>query len=100
MNIAIKSTIRLYYIPRISADTTIRKAILYEVLYKPWEVVGADIFFVKNKTLLYILDYYNKFPIKKKAGSLAADDLVKASRIVFAEFGYLDSPRNLFQMQA
>ena len=42
--------------------------------------------FVKNKTLLFIIDYCSKFPIVKRADSLAADDLVKAAQYVFAEF--------------
>ena len=43
-------------------------------------------FFVKNKAPLYILDYHSKFPIVKRADSFAADDLVKAAKVLFAEF--------------
>ena len=38
------------------------KTILYELPCTPWEVVGADIFSLNNNILLYIVDYYNKFP--------------------------------------
>ena len=57
------------------------------MLHKPWEVVGADIFTVKNITLLYIIDYYSKFPVIKKTDSLLAANLFRVVKIVFAEFG-------------
>ena len=59
----------------------------YEVPCKPWEVVGADIFSIKDYTLLCIEDYYSKFPNIRKADSLAANDLVKTAKIVFTKFG-------------
>ena len=34
-------------------------------------------------------DYYSKFPIVKRPDSLTVDDLVKASKIIFAEFGLI-----------
>ena len=43
--------------------------------------------FVKNKIFLYIVGCFSKFPIVKKADSLAADDVVKAARIIFTKFG-------------
>ena len=62
-----------------------KKKIPYEVALKPWEVVGADIFFfVKNK-MLFIVDYYSKLSIVKKSDILIPDDLVKASKIVFTD---------------
>ena len=54
--------------------------------WNPWEVVGAAIFFVKNKTLLCIVDYYSKFPTVETAVSLTADNLVKAAKFVIIEF--------------
>ena len=45
---------------------TCKKIIPYEMLHKPWEVVGASIFTVKNNTLLSIIDYYKKFPVTKR----------------------------------
>ena len=45
--------------------------ILYDMPCKPWEVVGADIFSVKNNMLLCVVDYYTKLPIIKKAGGLS-----------------------------
>ena len=55
--------------------------------YKPCKVVGADIFFIKNNTLLCIVDCYKKFPVVKKIVGLLADDLIRVAKIVFAEFG-------------
>ena len=42
------------------------RAVHYEIPYKPWEVVDADIFMVNNKTFLSIVDIYSKFPILNK----------------------------------
>ena len=51
-------------------------------------MAATDVFFIIiNKTLLCIVDYYSKFPIIKKADSLAVDGLVKAVKIAFVEFG-------------
>ena len=52
------------------------KLIPHEILCKPWEMVGADIFSINNHVVLCIVDYYSKFPIVKKADGLTADDLI------------------------
>ena len=39
--------------------------------------------------LLCIVDYYGKFPVVKKVGSLAANDLVQMAKIIFAKYGLL-----------
>ena len=83
------------YMPGISETQPHKKTIPYEVPCIPEEVVGADIFSIKNYTLLCIVDYYSRFPVIKKADSLTADDLVKAAMIVFIE---LDFQRNSLQM--
>ena len=62
-------------------------ALYYEIPYKLWEIVSADIFMVNNKTILCIVDYNSKFPIVKKVGSLSADDLVQTAKLMFAEYG-------------
>ena len=36
--------------------------------------------------LLCIVDYYSKFTVEKKMGSLAADDLVQMVKMIFAEY--------------
>ena len=61
---------------------------LHELPTMPWEMIfGADIFSINSKTLLYIVDYYSWFPVMKKAGRLSADDLIRATKFVFTEFG-------------
>ena len=52
------------------------RALHYKIPCRPWEVVRPDKFMVNNKTLQCTVDYYSKFPIVKKVGSLSADDLV------------------------
>ena len=54
-------------------------------------MVGADIFFIKNKTLMSIVHYYCNFPIVKRADSVTGDDLINAVKIVFADFRF---PKN------
>ena len=63
------------------------KTIPCEIPGKPWEVISANIFFAKNSKALCIVDCYIKFPIVKKTGSLAVDDLVKTANMIFAEYG-------------
>ena len=40
---------------------------------RPWEVVGADTFTIKNNTLLCIVNYHSKFPVGKKADGFLTD---------------------------
>ena len=42
------------------------KAIPYDILCKPWEVVGADILSIDNTKLLCIVDYNSKYSFMKK----------------------------------
>ena len=62
------------------------KAIPYVMPLKPYKVVGANIFTIKNNILLCILEYYNEFPVVKKAEGLSADNLIRVAKIVFAKF--------------
>ena len=56
-------------------------------------MVIADISMINNKTLRCIVDYYSKYPIVKKVGSLAVDDdLVQMAKMAFAEYGL---PKNI-----
>ena len=49
-------------------------------------MICADIFSIINTMLLYIVDYYNKLPIVKKADGLSADNLIRVAKVVFVEF--------------
>ena len=61
--------------------------ILKRLPNKPWEIFGADIFSIDNETLLCIIDYYTKFPVMKRAERLSADDIIRTTKVLFAEFG-------------
>ena len=81
MNTDIPNTVRQY----VTCLKPQEKMILFELPCKLWEVVSAEIFMIKNKTLMYNVDHYSEFPIK--VGSLAVDDLVQMAEMVFAEYG-------------
>ena len=53
----------------ISADTTTREDNPILDTMQPREVVGSDIFFVKNKIFLCNVDYYTMFSTVKKKQS-------------------------------
>ena len=57
-------------------------ALHYDIPYKPWEVVDADIFMI-----LCTVDNNSKFPLVKKVANVSADDLLHATKMTFAEFG-------------
>ena len=61
------------------------RALHNEILCRPWEVVGADVFMINGNTLLCIVDYHSKFPIMKKVNSLSPDNLVQTAKLIFAE---------------
>ena len=48
-------------------------SITFKILFRPWNVVAADVFMVDNKMLLCIVDNYSMFPIVKKVGSRWSD---------------------------
>ena len=39
------------------------KIMAHEIPVKPWETTGPDIFMLKNKNHLCIVNYHSKFPI-------------------------------------
>ena len=74
-----------------------KKTMSYEIPRKHREVVGADIFFVKNTTLCALYVTKVSFILVKKADTFAANVFIKAAKIVFAEYGL---PKKLYQMEA
>ena len=52
----------------------------YEILSKPWEMNGVDIFQVNEKNFLGILDYYHKLPIIKCTERLSAEKLITSCK--------------------
>ena len=51
-----------------------------EVLAKPWEVVGTDIYMINNENLLFIGDHHSQFPVVKMVESLLAKDIDTSSQ--------------------
>ena len=61
----------------------------HDILVRPWDIIGADMFTLNNKQYLCIVDYHSKFPIIKKIKDLSADSLILTCKIIFAEYGIL-----------
>ena len=71
----------------MNISTQLYKAVLpHNLLCKPRQIVGANIFMVDKNEILFIVDYYSKFPVVKKLASLTACDMVQTVKIAFAEF--------------
>ena len=62
----------------------------------PWKIVSAGTFSINNNTLMSIVDYYSRFSVMNRADALSVDDVIKATKIVFAKFGI---PQKIYQMQ-
>ena len=65
------------------------KIIHHEVLLRPCEAVGADIFHFNNINYLCVVDYNSKFPIVRKLQGLSAEHLINAVSAIFTEYGIL-----------
>ena len=63
------------------------KIIHHDILAKPWEAIGADMFTLNNIHYLYIIGYHSKFPIIKNTEGMSADSLLLTCKIIFAEYG-------------
>ena len=64
-----------------------KKIIYNEILGKPWDVAGVDMFTLHNKCHLHIADYNSQFPVIKKMEDLSADSIILAYKIMFSEYG-------------
>ena len=93
MNANIQNTVK----PCSTCLEYLEKTTPYNVLAKPWEVVGAFIFMINNENLLCIVQYYSNIPLVKKVEGMLAKDLIGAIKVVFAEMTYL---KHCPQMQA
>ena len=49
------------------------KMIHYDIPLRPWEMLGADVFYFNNKTYLCIVDYHSKFPVIKRMEELSTE---------------------------
>ena len=62
------------------------RTLSHEIPGISWESVGANIFTIKNKHCLSIVDYHSKFPVMKQVEGLSADNLTKTHKINFVEY--------------
>ena len=53
----------------------------------PWDTVATDLFKTKNSKYLLLVDYYSRFPVLCKLGSMTSKVLVQEMKAVFAELG-------------
>ena len=67
----------------------------HDILLRPWEALGVDVFQLSNKNYLCIIDYHSKFPVMKRMEGLSAESLIATVKIIFAEYGI---PHRLSQM--
>ena len=63
------------------------KIIHHDILLRPWEVLGLDIFHLNNKNYLCIVDYHSKFLVIKSMEGLSAENLIATVKLIFAEYG-------------
>ena len=73
--------------PRLPAYTNAGKPILQKLPIKPWKTVGTNIFSIDHEKLLYIVYYYSKLPVMRRVDGLSADNLIRAAKVMLAEFG-------------
>ena len=62
------------------------KMIHHDILERPREVIGADMFTVNNKHYLCSEDYQSKFSVIKKTEDLSPHSLLLICKVIFAEY--------------
>ncbi|XP_015762246.1 PREDICTED: uncharacterized protein K02A2.6-like [Acropora digitifera] len=58
-----------------------------DLLTRPWEKLGPDIFQVNGANYLIIVDYYSRFPVIKPLSDISASTWSSHFTSVFAEYG-------------
>ena len=59
----------------------------HDIPLRPWEVIGTDIFHLKNEHYLCIVDYNSKFPVIKRLEGLSTDNLINMVKTILAKYG-------------
>ena len=60
----------------------------HELPTRPWQIVGTDLFAIREDTYLLICDYYSKFPfVYRIEGKVTSDRIISKISEVFAENG-------------
>ena len=58
-----------------------------EIPNRPWQKLGADLFFQGGKSYLLICDYYSKFPVVHGLPATSSKDVISALSSSFSVFG-------------
>ena len=53
----------------------------------PFQVIGTDLFEIGGKPFLLIVDYLSKWPVVIPMRHTTSNDLVKAMKAIFAQYG-------------
>ena len=63
------------------------KILPHDISLRPWEVLGADVFYFNNKNYLCIVDYHSKFLVIKRLEGLSTENLSATAKVIFGEYG-------------
>ncbi|XP_031359175.1 uncharacterized protein K02A2.6-like [Photinus pyralis] len=62
--------------------------ISHEIIKKPWQKVGIDLYEVSGKIYLIVVDYYSKFPeISNLQKNLTSSNIINKLKAIFARHG-------------
>jgi len=53
----------------------------------PWQTVGTDLFELKQKQYLVVVDYYSRYPEIVKLSSTTSTSVIAALKVIFSRFG-------------
>ena len=62
------------------------KIMPHEILDKPWETVGADLFTLNCNHFHHVVDYHSKFQTVKQVGRLSAKHMIRHCKIIFTKY--------------
>ena len=63
------------------------KMVHHDILLRPWDGLGTDVFHFNNKNYLCLVDYHSKFLVVKRMEGLSTENLIPTTKIIFAEYG-------------
>ena len=63
------------------------KILHHNILLRPWEILGTNVFHFNNKNYLWIVDYHSQFPGINRLEGLSTENLIATAKVIFAEYG-------------
>ena len=57
----------------------------------PWQVVGSDMFTLRNTQYLLVVVYFSRYPEIVKLPSITSMDVITALKTMFARYGIPDN---------